>query len=190
VAGRETCGCGGVDQPCTTPGLDCLYPSCCDYQGLCLTPTERQAVCSGPMAAKFNCAREVSHPDAGTGAGTGWTAAPACALPFDPGPCDAIVRVYAFVGGSCVAQTYGGCAGNANRFSTVEECMATCEGRPVPLGCPQGRTAQEICLSTDATSGYRTIMACALRCNPPAAPACTFPLPDCFRGVCQVFPPD
>jgi hypothetical protein len=57
VAGRETCGCGGVDQPCTTPGLTCLYPSCCDFMGLCLTPAERQAVCSGPLAAQFDCAR-------------------------------------------------------------------------------------------------------------------------------------
>ena len=69
VAGRETCGCGIIDQPCTTPGLECLYPSCCDYQGLCLTPPERQAVCAGPLAAKFNCTPAVGNPDAGTDAG-------------------------------------------------------------------------------------------------------------------------
>lgn len=68
VAGREMCGCGIIDQPCTTPGLECLYPSCCDYQGLCLTPAERQAVCSGPLAAQFNCTPAVGNPDAGVDA--------------------------------------------------------------------------------------------------------------------------
>src|SRR5262245_56953917 len=43
-------------------------------------------------------------PDSGTppaDAG-GWSAPPRCALPFDVGPCDASVRVYAFVDGACV----------------------------------------------------------------------------------------
>ncbi len=185
IAGREMCGCGAADQPCTTPGFECLYPSCCDYEGLCLTPDERQTVCSGPLAAKFDCARQIGSTDAGSDV----FFAAACALPFDPGPCEAVVAAYAFVGGSCVARTWGGCAGNANRFSTLEECMATCEGRPVPLGCPPGRTAQRICVSSDATSGCRSIMACATPCDP-ASPTCAFPLSDCFNGVCQAFPPD
>ena len=189
VAGRETCGCGIIDQPCTTPGLECLYPSCCDYQGLCLTPDERQTVCAGPLAAKFNCAPAVGSPDAGSGAGSdgGWTAAPACSLPFAQGPCDAASDgVYAFVGGSCVARTYGGCQGNANRFSTLEECMAICEGRPTPFGCPSGRTAQQICLACGAAGGCaKSMMVCAVPCAP-ASTTCTVPnLPTCFAGVCQ-----
>jgi hypothetical protein len=55
VPGRESCGCGVVDQPCTSPGFKCLYPSCCDYEGLCVTEEERAAICSGPDAPRFAC---------------------------------------------------------------------------------------------------------------------------------------
>ena len=184
VVGREACGCGAIDQPCTTPGLECLYPSCCDYQGLCLTPDERQAVCDGPLAEKFNCTPGMGSPDAGSDAG--WSAAPACALPFDVGPCDAIVPVYAFVDGSCIAQTWGGCSGNANRFSTLEECMAICEGRPSAFACPPNRTAQQICLACEQAGGCaKSMMVCAAPCDP-ASPSCPVPFTDCVSGVCQM----
>jgi hypothetical protein len=52
-----------------------------------------------------------------------------CALPFDPGPCEAAIRVFAFVNGQCAEKTYGGCQGNANRFSSLAECVSVCEGR-------------------------------------------------------------
>lgn len=55
VPTRESCGCGVVLQPCTTPGLTCLMPSCCDYEGLCLTPDERATICAGPDAVRFHC---------------------------------------------------------------------------------------------------------------------------------------
>jgi hypothetical protein len=59
--GRETCGCGVVLSPCTTPGLACLLPSCCDFEGLCVTPSERAVICSGPDAIRFDCAGSPSH---------------------------------------------------------------------------------------------------------------------------------
>jgi len=197
VVGRETCGCGAiVYQPCTTPGLQCLYPSCCDFQGLCLTPAERQAVCSGPLAAKFNCTSAVGSPDAGSdgpgrtdaASNAGWTPAPACALPFDVGSCEAVVPVYAFVNGACAAKSWGGCGGNANRFSTLEECMATCEGRPSPFGCPSGRTAQKICLACGAAGGCAlSMVVCALPCDPASTTSCMGGryLGSCVAGVCQ-----
>jgi hypothetical protein len=54
-AARESCGCGVNPTPCTTPGLECLLPSCCDYEGLCVTPEERAAICKGPDAVRFAC---------------------------------------------------------------------------------------------------------------------------------------
>lgn len=50
-----------------------------------------------------------------------------CDLPFDAGPCDAAIRVFAFVDGVCVERIYGGCDGNGNRFATAEECIAACQ---------------------------------------------------------------
>ena len=54
--GRESCGCGIIPSPCTTPGLDCLLPACCDNQGLCVTPQEKATICAGPDAFRFACA--------------------------------------------------------------------------------------------------------------------------------------
>jgi hypothetical protein len=55
VPGRESCGCSVNPNPCTTPGFDCLLPACCDFEGLCVTPAERAAVCAGPDRARFDC---------------------------------------------------------------------------------------------------------------------------------------
>src|SRR5688572_3328720 len=83
-----------------------------------------------------------AHPaDAGAG---GWTPPQSCLLPFDSGPCEAAIPVFALVNGTCVPRVYGGCDGNANRFFTLEECMATCEGRPAALPCPTGRVVHDV----------------------------------------------
>ena len=71
---------------------------------------------------------------------------PGCQLAFDVGPCDAAVRVFAFTGGECKAATYGGCGGNDNRFSTLEECLGRCQGMPGERPCPEGRAEKRICL--------------------------------------------
>jgi hypothetical protein len=55
VPGRDTCGCGAVLDPCTTPGTVCLMPACCDYEGICVTPAERAAICARPEGAHFDC---------------------------------------------------------------------------------------------------------------------------------------
>jgi hypothetical protein len=56
------------------------------------------------------------------------TSSPVCRLPFDPGPCDAAIAVFAFFDGACVERTYGGCEGNDNRFPTIEDCVQACGG--------------------------------------------------------------
>ena len=123
--------------------------------------------------------------DAGTSPDGGWTQAPACLLPFEVGVCNAAFSVFAFVGGACVPQIYGGCAGNANRFSTLEECMATCEGRPGTSACPAGREAREICLACGLAGGcMKSITACALTCQTNGAPCASGEL-TCYDGVCQ-----
>ena len=60
--GRDTCGCGAVLDPCDTPGTVCLMPACCDYEGICVTPAERAAICARPEGAHFDC----SAADAGS----------------------------------------------------------------------------------------------------------------------------
>jgi trypsin inhibitor len=117
----------------------------------------------------------------------GWQPAAACALPFETGPCEALIPVYAYVGGACVPRTYGGCEGNDNRFTTLEECLMTCEGRPVPNSCPAGRTAQQICLACGPAGGCaKSETVCAIACDADAGVPCASPLPFCSEGVCQL----
>jgi hypothetical protein len=123
----------------------------------------------------------------GSGIDSGWAPAAACALPFEVGTCRALIPVYASVNGACVPQTYGGCDGNDNRFDTLEACLAACEGRPVPNGCPGGRVAHEICLACGSAGGCaQTATVCALPCDVDAGAGCADDSFACFAGFCQV----
>jgi len=69
-----------------------------------------------------------------------------CDLDFDAGPCRGIKNVIAFdkASGTCVPKVWGGCKGNKNRFSSINECEKTCSSKlkskfsvPDPI-CSQG----------------------------------------------------
>jgi hypothetical protein len=73
-----------------------------------------------------------------------------CELPFEVGSCDAAFPVFWHnpATGQCEPETWGGCDGNDNRFTMVEECTATCGGAPSGQNCevdgvvsPDGATA-------------------------------------------------
>src|SRR5262245_13439366 len=168
----------------TGPGAPTLCNVECNSPCGCAscTPGERQGIYTCTLGGCY----DLVETDAGVDAG--WTPSPACALPFDPGPCDAAFPVYAFANGVCVAQVYGGCEGNGNRFSTREECMAACEGRPYPYGCPAGRIARAICFACGAAGGCaRSAPACALPCDQNAdAAVCEDTFFSCSGGVCQI----
>ena len=172
----DTTSCANVG--CAAPPL--CSAGCQATCGCCsCTPGER----SGDLVCtSAGCYAPVQVADAGTDAG-----AIVCSLPFEVGPCDALFPVYAYVNGACVARTYGGCEGNGNRFNTVEECMATCEGRPVPNGCPAGRIAKEICLGCGPAGGCsKSQTVCALVCDVDVGTdACSMSLLVCSQGVCQ-----
>ncbi|KAK3560946.1 hypothetical protein QTP86_023136 [Hemibagrus guttatus] len=55
----------------------------------------------------------------------------ACLVPADSGPCRAAFFMYYFEPNtqSCQSFIYGGCRGNKNRYSTLEECMSNCAGK-------------------------------------------------------------
>ncbi|XP_050294454.1 papilin isoform X2 [Anthonomus grandis grandis] len=57
-----------------------------------------------------------------------------CNLDMDPGPCYGAFTKYYFDknSGTCREFSYGGCKGNANRFSLVQECEAICGRRDEP----------------------------------------------------------
>ena len=59
-----------------------------------------------------------------------------CALPIESGgPCWARAKKWGFDKDmkECREFFYAGCGGNANRFSTKEECMKECEPGKAPL---------------------------------------------------------
>ncbi|XP_048259321.1 trypsin inhibitor-like [Haliotis rufescens] len=51
-----------------------------------------------------------------------------CHLPMDYGPCDGSFPRYFYdvSSGKCSKFYYGGCAGNANNFKILQDCVATC----------------------------------------------------------------
>ena len=55
MAERDLCSCDGPDT-CTTSGTSCLRPACCGYQGICVKPEERKAICARPEGVRFDCA--------------------------------------------------------------------------------------------------------------------------------------
>lgn len=113
-----------------------------------------------------------------------WQPPNECALPFEAGECDAAFPVFAFVDGACRAATYGGCGGNANRFYSLETCMAVCEGSPVPNPCPADRFERIACIEcgpADECAEWATVCVepCALAedCSPGMI---------CADGACSV----
>jgi hypothetical protein len=111
--------------------------------------------------------------------------APRCAQPFDAGPCDAAVPAYAFVDGACKPVVYGGCEGNDNRFSTVEECLAVCEGMPTEHECGDGRVPGTACLRCGGGGGCTVSGTfCLERCE--TNDDCTGAGFFCVDGACEV----
>ena len=94
---------------------------------------------------------------------------------------------YAFEDGGCVPKTYGGCEGNDNRFTTIEECISVCEGAPKYNECPDGRIRQTICIACGPAGGCaQTLDACAKPCE--VKEDCTGrPTLVCGEGVCQMY---
>lgn len=63
--------------------------------------------------------------------GCGWRVtcvADTCALPWEPGPCKALVLAWWFNAEQdvCEQREYGGCEGNLNRFDSEEACWMAC----------------------------------------------------------------
>jgi hypothetical protein len=67
---------------------------------------------------------------AGTGAGGGGYAGEACTAGPDPGPCEAYLETWYHdaATGICRPSFYGGCGGNANRYTSLAECQKACSG--------------------------------------------------------------
>jgi hypothetical protein len=177
----------GGNPPPSCANVGCSAPPLCSVgcQATCgccsCSPGERngELVCTSQ-----GCYAPAPASDGGVDAGDGGEV---CGLPFDPGPCRAAIPVYAMVAGDCVERTYGGCEGNGNRFSTLEECIATCAAKAVN-GCPPNRAAREICLACGPAGGCaKTATVCALVCNEPvgASPSVCPPSLTCYDGVCQ-----
>jgi hypothetical protein len=188
--GRQlTTSADAADDAISCANVGCAAPPLCSAgcQATCgcctCTPGQRngELVCTSA-----GCYEPAPASDGGSDVGGGGPLA--CQLPFEVGPCDAAIPVYAFVNGACVQRTYGGCEGNGNRFSTLEECLATCAGQPVPGGCPPNRVAREICLACGLAGGCaKMATVCALVCDADAgASACVDIYLSCYQGVCQV----
>ncbi|CAI4225042.1 unnamed protein product [Auanema sp. JU1783] len=75
-----------------------------------------------------------------------------CSLPKVQGPCSGKHLYYYFnqATNKCETFTFGGCLGNTNRFSTVEECNARCPQQQQQRQQPQEAPANMISLAKNA----------------------------------------
>lgn len=191
VIGSGTCVSDRVN--CWSPWLCPNAAVSCPY-GYALSRVGVQdgmAECTGPCVpiTHCGCATDTECPEgAACDRAAGdcvallpWQPPPQCALPFDPGLCQANQRVFAAVDGICIEQHYGGCDGNDNRFRRLEECLAVCEGRPVPRSCSEGRVERRICVECGDNGGCKAFSACAKPCTDTTECG---PL-HCIEGVCQ-----
>jgi hypothetical protein len=172
-------------------------PNCstrgCGAPPMCSTGCQEVCGCCPCAAGERNgnlictsrgCYEPAAVTDGGMDVGDGGSV---CSLPFEGGPCEAAIGVFAFVNGACVQRTYGGCQGNGNRFATQEECLKTCAGDPVPGECPPNRVSREICLSCGPAGGCaKTATTCAIVCDKDAgSDVCADSGFACYDGVCQ-----
>ena len=112
--------------------------------------------------------------------------APGCGFPYDPGPCDAAIPAFAFNNGQCEPVTYGGCGGNENRFTTIEECLSACGGAPLFGSCTGGRESAHICLECGDSGGCALFgNFCAETCQ--SDDDCNTLGHTCHDGVCQAY---
>jgi hypothetical protein len=172
---------------------DIVAPPKCSYGYTHSLSGEGNALCYGPCVPVSRCAcRNDDECPEGTVCDTElgqcqqplpWQPPNECELPFEVGPCKAAMGVFAFVDGACQLETYGGCEGNANRFPTLERCMAVCEGRPIPNPCPEGRERHIACiecLPADGCGEWATV--CAEPCT--TDDDCTTFGQTCQDGAC------
>jgi len=101
-----------------------------------------------------------------------------CYLPQDPGTCDGAFPRFAYdvAKHQCEPFTYGGCGGNANRFTDADACKAACFFDPCGAtwlldggGCPQNLVqAEGRCFTDEARA-----CACACAVSGHATATCT-----------------
>jgi hypothetical protein len=113
-----------------------------------------------------------------------------CTEPFDPGPdAGAFTRYwYSSQARACLARSYGGSGGNANRYETRAACEAAC--KPAVLSCDAPRVAANVCLEGGLAGGCATRgMACAAPCM--VTGPCSDVLGNwCAAGYCDATSPD
>ncbi len=147
VAGNASCcserpepGCDGSDVERCVCDNDAF---CCGvgWDSACVDAVEAYGCgdCGSPAAG--GAPGVGGSTSAGGAAGEGGAATDVCALPFEAGTCEAAIAVFAFdaATGTCVAETYGGCGGNGNRFDSARECYDACS----PDRCAPAETPEE-----------------------------------------------
>ena len=194
VCVRGSCSPDRVDCVVQGPCPELPEPTCpYGYARARVDPEGGVPNCSGPCVplTHCGCSNDAGCPDGsvcrdgGCLAKLPWQPPAYCSLPFDRGICDDVLSAYAAVDGVCTKVTYGGCGGNDNRFGSLEECLAICEGKPVPGSCPEGRVSHYVCTACGLGGGCRLgFTACALPCT--LDEECGSSGMSCIDGVCQM----
>jgi hypothetical protein len=159
--------------------------------------TDAAAIGEGHDAASDGAASEDAEAEAdaasqGADAGSDAEAShanPVCEQPFEVGPCNASIQVYAYEPAmkACRIELYGGCQGNDNRFDTLAACESACVPEGPPDSCPSGSMRNHICISCGVLGGCgEMVTACVPRCEEQADCDEVGDDYSCFQGLCLI----
>jgi hypothetical protein len=165
-----------VGIPACPPGFAAADADLCDY--VCVPLDHCGCARDGDCIAPSTCDRVTHRCEVAK------SPAPRCLEPFDVGPCEAALGVFAFIDGRCQEATFGGCSGNDNRFGSLEECMSSCEGSPLEHECPEGRVVAAMCPGCGPAGGCPDYGSyCAKPCG--GNEDCDTAGLACYDGICQ-----
>lgn len=204
LVAKNDCGDLATNAQCTNASVEPGSVAVCDLG--CETNADCSALGSGFACEGGFCRSTTTEPageagaPAASGSGSGGSGSAAggssggsagandtCLLPFEAGPCKASISVFAYEDGACVPKTYGGCEGNANRFSSLEQCLAVCQGQPTAADtCTGNRVPKDVCLECGPAGGCGlSLHVCSQPCDDQTP--CESPYLTCFEGTCQVY---
>uniref|UniRef100_A0ABM5G4T9 Papilin-like isoform X2 n=1 Tax=Pogona vitticeps TaxID=103695 RepID=A0ABM5G4T9_9SAUR len=127
--------CGSGEKCCSSGCLTTCVPAEPDHPGVCPQKEvlEKEGPCNSSCTDDRHCPESQKCCFSGCGLQCMDMETDICKLPAEAGPCKAYMPMFYYSPKTkmCEVFIYGGCGGNENRFSTMQECLWNCRYRDI-----------------------------------------------------------